>query len=170
MVEFDGREAETVGGGVSRRRFMALPSAGGVGPLLRQETGLGAWDSAGKIPYRTLGRTGLKVAPVGFGAMRTKDPSVLLRVIRDICRFCSRCEATCPRGVPVQDASRAVMYAEGYGDIGLAREACEELRFSLQSCLDCTTCVAHCAHGLDLPGRVQKVRRWLAGGISWSEA
>ncbi len=37
--------------------------------------------SAAAIPYRTLGKTGLKAAPVGFGVGFTPDPSVIARSI-----------------------------------------------------------------------------------------
>jgi predicted aldo/keto reductase-like oxidoreductase len=37
--------------------------------------------SAATIPMRTLGKTGLKVAPVGFGAGFTPDPSVIARAL-----------------------------------------------------------------------------------------
>jgi predicted nucleic acid-binding protein len=36
---------------------------------------------AGGIPCRTLGKTGLKVAPVGYGAGFTPDPSVIVRAV-----------------------------------------------------------------------------------------
>jgi predicted aldo/keto reductase-like oxidoreductase len=60
----------------SRRTFLqaglALPAAGLVvsRPL-----------SAAAIPSRTLGKTGLKVAPVGFGIGFTPDPSVIARAL-----------------------------------------------------------------------------------------
>ena len=60
----------------SRRTFLqaglALPAAGLVvsSPL-----------SGAAIPSRTLGKTGLKVAPVGFGVGFTPDPSVIARAL-----------------------------------------------------------------------------------------
>jgi hypothetical protein len=60
----------------SRRTFLqaglALPAAGLVvsNPL-----------SAAAMPSRTLGKTGLKVAPVGFGVGFTPDPSVIARAL-----------------------------------------------------------------------------------------
>ncbi len=60
----------------SRRTFLqaglALPAAGLLvsSPL-----------SAAAIPMRTLGKTGLKVAPVGFGVGFTPDPSVIARAL-----------------------------------------------------------------------------------------
>ena len=60
----------------SRRSFLqaglTLPVAGLVAPH-----GAGA----AQIPYRTLGKTGLKVAPVGYGVGFTPDPSVIARAL-----------------------------------------------------------------------------------------
>ena len=38
-------------------------------------------NSAIKLDYRTLGKTGLKVTTVGFGCMITSDPSVVQRAV-----------------------------------------------------------------------------------------
>jgi len=59
----------------SRRRFLragiALPAAlSSLSPV-----------TAAGIPYRVLGKTGLKVAPVGFGVGFTPDPTVIARSI-----------------------------------------------------------------------------------------
>jgi hypothetical protein len=58
----------------SRRSFL---QAG----LVLPAAGLAASSpaAAAAIPYRTLGKTGLKVAPVGFGVGFTPDPSVIAR-------------------------------------------------------------------------------------------
>ena len=68
----------------SRRNFLAaglaLPAAGlasttsSPAPAAQQ----GA-PSKGKITYRVLGKTGLKVSTVGYGAMITSDPTVITR-------------------------------------------------------------------------------------------
>jgi hypothetical protein len=51
---------------------MALPAAGLI-PARRLD--------AAAIPYRTLGKTGLKVSPVGFGVGFTPDPSVVAQAV-----------------------------------------------------------------------------------------
>jgi ferredoxin len=38
------------------------------------------------------------------------------------CRLCAQCESTCPRGVAISVINRSIMYAEGYGDIELAKK------------------------------------------------
>jgi len=64
----------------SRRDFfrvgLSLPVAGMVLPAAGSAT-----EPAAPIPFRTLGKTGLKVAPVGFGVGFTPDPSVVARSI-----------------------------------------------------------------------------------------
>lgn len=62
----------------SRRNFLraglTLPAIGlaGSGPGA-------AFEAPSSIPYRTLGKTGLKVCPVGVGVGFTPDPSVIAR-------------------------------------------------------------------------------------------
>lgn len=58
------------------RLGLSLPVAGMVIPVMSS-----AADSPAPIPLRTLGKTGLKVAPVGFGCGFTPDPSVIARAI-----------------------------------------------------------------------------------------
>jgi uncharacterized protein len=64
----------------SRRGFLraglTLPAAAAaVSP------GAAAYEPPAAVPYRTLGRTGLKVCPVGVGAGFTPDPSVIARAV-----------------------------------------------------------------------------------------
>ncbi len=55
----------------SRRRFLAGLGAPAVAGLAAQK------DQ--RLPMRALGKTGLKVAPLGFGCMTTSDPAVIER-------------------------------------------------------------------------------------------
>jgi hypothetical protein len=74
----------------SRREFLstglsaglAIPVLGATAALGQQPSGkpdAKATASPGKLDYRTLGRTGLKVTTVGMGCMITSDPSVVER-------------------------------------------------------------------------------------------
>ena len=74
------------------------------------------------------------------------------------CHQCRACEATCPRGVDIPTVNRCLMYAEGYGDLDLARTTYAELSrpVSAAACADCSTCVAQCAHSLNI---AQQMRR-----------
>jgi len=64
----------------SRRNFLrvglALPAVGLVG--VRPGA---AFEAPSSIPYRTLGKTGLKVCPVGFGTGFTPEPTVIARAV-----------------------------------------------------------------------------------------
>jgi aryl-alcohol dehydrogenase-like predicted oxidoreductase len=68
---------------IGRRRFikrisstlLGMVVAKGFSPL----PSFGKSDEAPSLTYRTLGRTGLKVVPVGMGVMNCSDPAVLLR-------------------------------------------------------------------------------------------
>ncbi len=43
------------------------------------------------------------------------------------CRMCGQCEGQCPKGLPVADMVRFVMYADGYGQFPLGREHFQRL-------------------------------------------
>jgi hypothetical protein len=80
------------------------------------------------------------------------------------CRFCGRCEPTCPFGVEISTINRSIMYHEGYGDRGLARTTYAELRpaVSAAACLDCPSCTARCVNGLDVASKMGQARRIFA--------
>lgn len=80
MAEHDSRHCDSrhhdssnkAGAGPTRRRFLKRLGqgavAGGVaGPLLGSATAQAAGSTPGKVKYRRLGKTGLKVSEVGFG-------------------------------------------------------------------------------------------------------
>ena len=64
----------------SRRNFLrtglTLPAVGLAGSLPGA-----AFEPPSSIPYRTLGKTGLKVCPVGVGCGFTPDPAVIARAV-----------------------------------------------------------------------------------------
>jgi ferredoxin len=74
---------------------------------------------------------------------------------REQCRYgCSDCADACPLGVPLADVLRVRMYAEDYGDAGLARREYASLGAPAAACVTCAhhACAGACPHGLDLPG------------------
>ncbi len=73
---------------------------------------------------------------------------------------CDGCVGACPRGVAVCDINRCVAYADGYGDIGLARENYNALPAAsrIERCGDCGECTVECANGLDLTAKIRRAR------------
>jgi predicted aldo/keto reductase-like oxidoreductase len=80
------------------------------------------------------------------------------------CDLCGICEGTCPRGVEISTVNRSLMYAEGYGEHGLALATYRELpaAASADACLECPVCVATCAKGLNIAAKMERARYVLA--------
>ena len=67
------------------------------------------------------------------------------------CRYgCSRCEDSCPLGVPIAEVLRTRMYATDYRDRELARNDYARLGAGASPCLTCDgrPCANACPHGL----------------------
>jgi aryl-alcohol dehydrogenase-like predicted oxidoreductase len=67
------------------------------------------------------------------------------------CRVCGGCAGQCPRGADVPAMMRALMYAEGYRQPGLARET---LAGAGLPCAGCDPCTVVCRSGIRVPERV----------------
>ena len=80
------------------------------------------------------------------------------------CIGCKKCRPTCPRGVDVPTVNRCLMYAEGYGDIELARTTYAELPAELTAavCVDCPECLADCPNGLRIAHKMRRAMKILA--------
>ena len=76
------------------------------------------------------------------------------------CGLCGKCEPGCPRGVQVSAVNRSLMYAEGYGDLPLARETYGGIarNASAAACGDCAECTARCVRGLDIAAKMGRAR------------
>ena len=58
-----------------------------------------------------------------FGPADEKLLTAYREEIRPLyCRMCGACDGACPKGVPVAEVLRSLMYAEGYGQFPLGRE------------------------------------------------
>ena len=103
---------------LNRRGFIQKGFVAGIGaglgmPFLRMEAervrpgrlGIGQKQETSVPEYRILGRTGLRVTTVGYGAMRTRDPAVIHRAL-DL-------------GLNYIDTSRG--YMDGYNEIVVGR-------------------------------------------------
>jgi predicted aldo/keto reductase-like oxidoreductase len=80
------------------------------------------------------------------------------------CRMCGECKGQCPKGLPVADMVRIVMYADGYGQFGLGRE--NFLRLAAEHrqvrCTDCQTCAVRCPHGVQVAQRLMRAQELFA--------
>ncbi len=75
-----------------------------------------------------------------------------------LCRMCGACDGQCPRGTPVADAVRSVMYAESYGRFDLGLAALERSGARL-ACGDCRQCTVTCPNGVAVPERLHRARQ-----------
>lgn len=80
------------------------------------------------------------------------------------CRACGACDGLCPRGVPVPDVLRCLMYAEGYGEFPLARERFQKLPAAAAAadCRNCPGCVIRCPNGVDVARRLARAQELFA--------
>jgi predicted aldo/keto reductase-like oxidoreductase len=76
------------------------------------------------------------------------------------CHRCGVCTPTCPFAVDIAHINRSLMYAEGYGDVALARATYGELPAArgLDQCAACPVCTAQCVNGLNIAERMNKAR------------
>jgi hypothetical protein len=76
------------------------------------------------------------------------------------CHRCGGCTGTCPKDVDIPAVNRCLMYAEGYGDLELARATYEQIppSASLGACRDCGHCSARCVRSLNLDERLDTAR------------
>jgi predicted aldo/keto reductase-like oxidoreductase len=74
------------------------------------------------------------------------------------CRMCGSCSGTCPKGLPVADMLRFLMYAESYGQFSLGRENYQSLAPELTQvrCTDCEACSVRCPNGVKVSARLSR--------------
>lgn len=96
------------------------------------------------------------------------DSKVLSARLEEIgpyfCRMCGGCKGQCPKGLPVANLVRFVMYADGYGQFPLGRE--HFLRMSAEQqnvrCSDCETCAVHCLNGVHVAAQLSRAQQLFA--------
>jgi aryl-alcohol dehydrogenase-like predicted oxidoreductase len=92
------------------------------------------------------------------------DSSILTGRLEEIgpyfCRMCGHCQGQCPKGLPVADIVRFVMYADGYGQFPLGRERFLRLSAEHQNvrCNDCTVCAVHCPNGVHVAAQLSRAQ------------
>ncbi len=90
-----------------------------------------------------------------------KDEKILERYGEAIrpyyCHMCAQCEGTCPNHVAISTINRSLMYAEGYGNMALARSTYYEIPSvkRASACLGCDKCAARCVNGLDIAAKMR---------------
>jgi len=86
------------------------------------------------------------------------------RIDKTYCRMCDGCNGTCRYSVDIAENMRALMYAEGYGDLELGKETFHQLPVAERAtvCSSCDSCTAKCVNGLKIAARLQKANEMLA--------
>jgi aryl-alcohol dehydrogenase-like predicted oxidoreductase len=80
------------------------------------------------------------------------------------CRMCGECNGQCPKGLPVGDMVRFVMYADGYGQFPLGREHFQRMSAEHRAvrCGDCPTCTVQCPHGVSVAQQMLRAQELFA--------
>ena len=92
------------------------------------------------------------------------DQKVLTARLQEIspyfCRMCGQCDGQCPKGLPVGDMVRFVMYADGYGQFPLGREHFLALPEEARGvrCRDCGSCQVRCPNGVHVAERLMRAQ------------
>jgi uncharacterized protein len=88
----------------------------------------------------------------------------LQEITPSFCRMCGECTGQCPKGLPVGDMVRFVMYADGYGQFPLGRENFLRMPAEHQNvrCSDCTTCAVQCPHGVHVSAQLSRAQELFA--------
>jgi hypothetical protein len=100
-----------------------------------------------------------------FNDADSKILSARLEEIRPYyCRTCGQCDGQCPKGLPVPEMVRYVMYADGYGQFPLGRENFQRLAQEHQQvrCGDCAQCAVQCPHGVNVAQQLSRAQELFA--------
>ncbi len=101
----------------------------------------------------------------GFTDADSKMLAARLEEIRPyFCRMCGQCTGQCPKGLPVSDIVRFVMYADGYGQFPLGRERFMRLSDEQRNvrCDDCDVCAVKCPNGVHVAGQLRRAQELFA--------
>lgn len=102
------------------------------------------------------------------GPFSPEDGKILsaqLETIKPLyCRECGSCDGACPKGLPVSDLVRYVMYAEGYGQFEMGYGRFQQLpeKVKMVRCSDCAACAIRCPNGVRIQERLSRAQHLLA--------
>lgn len=76
------------------------------------------------------------------------------------CHRCGVCTHSCRANLDIAHINRSLMYAEGYGDLALARATYGELAPAMRAnaCGACDVCIARCTNGLNIAECMRRAR------------
>jgi uncharacterized protein len=103
----------------------------------------------------------LKAMTAKFTDADAKLLAGYLEYIRPMyCRMCNQCAGVCPKGLPVADVLRFLMYADDYGQFPLGRERFMELpeHIAAVRCSDCESCPIKCPNGVRVTERLVRAQ------------
>jgi predicted aldo/keto reductase-like oxidoreductase len=75
------------------------------------------------------------------------------------CRQCGNCLAQCDKGVEIPTLMRSYMYAYGYRNLSMAKEAVKSIDLSNIACSNCGSCRVECTMGFDIKNKVEDIAR-----------
>ena len=96
------------------------------------------------------------------------DEKVLAARLEEIrfryCRMCGKCDGQCPKGLPVRNVLRFLMYADDYGQFPMGREHFLALPSEHQAvrCSQCATCAIECPNGVKVAERLVRAQELFA--------
>jgi len=98
--------------------------------------------------------------------LRDKDLQALKEMTREAdqtaCRMCGKCQAQCPRQIPISDILRFERYAMDDNDWNKARKLYAALPTQGNSCIGCETCMQACPLNMRIPDKISRAHAMLA--------
>ena len=98
--------------------------------------------------------------------LRDKDVQALKEMTREAdqtaCRMCGKCQAQCPRQIPISDILRFERYAMDDNDWNKARKLYAALPTQGNSCIGCESCMQACPLNMRIPDKISRAHAMLA--------
>jgi predicted aldo/keto reductase-like oxidoreductase len=77
-----------------------------------------------------------------------------------VCRQCTKCLPTCPKGVDIPELLRTHMYAASYSNFHEARNTINQIpkEKGLLACSSCDNCKAKCVRNVNIPHKIDELK------------